>query len=118
MFEDKRLEAMAVAAERRAGSLRPRLRSLDLTLTVLGSETSKVLIILLALAILCAPFGLGLAAAGLAWAGIIAATGSTALGWIAAFVMIAFYCRYVWGSRLQGAARRAAQALVASRPSP
>ncbi|MDB5734783.1 MAG: hypothetical protein JWP16_256 [Alphaproteobacteria bacterium] len=118
MFEDKRLEEMAVAAEQRAAGLRPRLAHMDQTLAALGSETGKVLVIVLALAVLCAPIGFGLVAAWLAWLGVIAATGSTVLGWIAAFAAIVFYCRYVWGSRLQGAARRAAEALVASRPSP
>jgi hypothetical protein len=118
MFEDKRLKELAVAAEQRAEGLRPRLRNLDQKLAVLGSETGKVLIIVLALLVLCAPLGFGLAAAWLAWFCAVSATGSIALGWIAAFAAIAFYCRYVWGARLQSASRRAAEALVASRPSP
>jgi len=117
MFEDKRLKELAVAAEQRAHGIRPRLRNLDQSLAILGSETGKVLIIVLALAVLCAPAGFGLAAAWLAWLGVIAATGSTMLAWIAAFTTIAFYCRYIWGSRLQGSARRAAQSLLAPRPS-
>jgi hypothetical protein len=117
MFEDKRLNDLAVAAERRAHGLRPRLRNLDRSLAILGSETGKVLIIVLALMVLCGPAGFGLAAAWLAWLGVIAATGSTMLGWIAGFTIIVFYCRYIWGSRLQGSARRAAQSLLAP-PSP
>jgi sterol desaturase/sphingolipid hydroxylase (fatty acid hydroxylase superfamily) len=118
MFEDKRLNELAAATERQAEGLRPRLRNLDRSLTILGSETGKVLIIMLALAVLCAPAGLGLVAAWLAWLGVIAATGSAMLAWIVAFTTIAFYCRYVWGSRLQGSARRAAQSLLAPRSSP
>jgi hypothetical protein len=76
MFEDKRLNELAAATERQAEGLRPRLRNLDRSLTILGSETGKVLIIMLALAVLCAPAGLGLVAAWLAWLGVIAATGS------------------------------------------
>lgn len=118
MFEDKRLKELAVAAEHRAHGVRPRLRNLDQSLAILGSETGKVLIIVLALAAICAPAGFGLAAAWLAWLGVIAATDSTVLAWIAALATIAFYCRYVWGSRLQGSARRAAQSLLAPPPSP
>ena len=45
----------------------------------------------------------------------IRATGSEVLSWIVGIAVFAFFCRYIWGSRLQAASRRAAEALVAAK---
>jgi hypothetical protein len=37
------------------------------------------------------------------------------IGWITAIVSFSYFCRYVWGRRLQAASRRAAEALIASK---
>ncbi len=118
MFEDASLKDAVRAAEERTGALRPRLRALDQTLLAVGRELSFILILMLALAILCAPVGIGIAIAWLVWMGAIAATGSKVLGGIAGFLVVAFFARYVWGSRLQGAARQAVAALLVARGSP
>jgi Flp pilus assembly protein TadB len=115
MFEGKKLHEAVAETERRARELRPRLSAADRVLTGLGKEAGDTIIIFLALAILVAPIGLGLALCWAIWAGVIAATGSVFLGWVAGIALFAFLCRYVWGTRLQSAAKRAAAALVAAR---
>ena len=112
MFQDTGLKDAVREAEQRA---RPRLGAADRVLTVIGSELGGILLIALALAILCAPVGIGLALTCGVWLGVVALTGSTVLAWIAAIAIFAFLCRYVWGMRLQSAARRAAATMLAGR---
>lgn len=78
----------------------------------MGSEIADLFVIALALAILCAPIGFGVAATWAAshWTGVY--TGQAWLGWIAGGAVFVFFCRYIWGSRLQRATRRAAAALI------
>jgi hypothetical protein len=99
----------------RAHKLRATGRRLDRLLAGIGGEITSLSIILLALAVLCAPVGFGLGVTWLLAHGTIRATGSEWLGWIVGITVFAFFCRYVWGSRLQAASRRAAEALVAAR---
>ena len=115
MFQDKSLRDAVEATERRSGALRPRMNAADRVLGAIGDELRGILIIFLALVILCAPTGIGLALVWGAYAGTVVLTGSETLGRIAGIAVCAFLCRYVWGVRLQGAARRAAVALVAGR---
>jgi hypothetical protein len=65
--------------------------------------------------VLCAPwaFGFGVTFGAGYW--VARSTGNLALGWIAGAVLFTFFCRYVWGSRLQAASRRAAEALIAGK---
>ena len=112
MFQDTGLKDAVREAEQRA---RPRLGAADRVLSAIGNELGGILLIALALAILCAPVGIGLALTWGAWLGTVALTGSSVLGWTAAIATFAFLCRYVWGMRLQSAAKRAAAALVAGR---
>jgi Flp pilus assembly protein TadB len=115
-LEDKAGEALdKVAAAAREAKVKDRWRALDRLLTAVGVEISGLLIILLALAILCAPVGLGLAAIYFLATWMVRATGSEALGWIVAILTFVFLCRYVWGTKLQRASRRAAEALIASK---
>ncbi|MEY4965774.1 MAG: hypothetical protein RL274_1357 [Pseudomonadota bacterium] len=88
---------------------------LDRGMAGIGAEIASLLIILLALTILCAPAAFGLGAAWLLAHWTIGATGSEILGWIVGITVFAFFCRYIWGSRLQSASRRAAEALVAAK---
>jgi hypothetical protein len=88
---------------------------LDRLFAGIGGEVASLLIIALALAILCAPVGFGLSATWLAAHWTIRATGSEVLGWVVGITVFAFFCRYIWGSRLQAASRRAAEALVAAK---
>lgn len=84
-------------------------------LAAIGAEIGNLFIIALALAILCAPWGFGL---GVSWAAATYTrhfTGHPWLGWTAGVIVFAFFCRYVWGSRLQRASRRAAEALIAGK---
>jgi len=99
----------------RAARLQSRWRKLDLLLAAAGAEIGNLFVIALALAILCAPwaFGLGVSWAVMEWA--YALSGSPAPGWILGVSVVAFFCRYVWGSRLQRASRRAAEALIAGK---
>ncbi len=99
----------------RAHKLRAAWLRLDRLLAGIGAEIASLSIILLALAVLCAPVGFGLGVTWLLAHGTISATGSDILGWIVGITVFAFFCRYVWGSRLQSASRRAAEALVAAR---
>jgi hypothetical protein len=115
MFEDKRLHEAIAQTQARAQAFRPRLAAIHRVLTVLGKEVGDAILILLTFAILCAPVGIGLAATWAVGAMIGMFTGSHTLGWIAAIAVFVFLCRYVWGTRLQSAAKRAAAALVASR---
>lgn len=115
MFEGKALHEAVEATERRAQAMRPRLTSAHAVLTAIGDELRGILIIALALALLLAPTGVGLALVWSAYVGMVALTGSEILGWIAGIAVFAFLCRYVWGARLQSAAKRAAAALVAGR---
>jgi protein-S-isoprenylcysteine O-methyltransferase Ste14 len=99
----------------RAHKLRATWLRLDRLLAGIGAEIASLAIILLALAVLCAPVGFGLGVTWLLAHWTIRATGTEFLGWILGITVFAFFCRYVWGSRLQAASRRAAEALVAAR---
>lgn len=99
----------------RAARLGSRWRKLDLFLAAIGAEIGNLFIIALALAILCAPWAFGLGVAWLAADWATALSGSAVPGWILGVVVFAFFCRYVWGSRLQIASRRAAEALIAGK---
>lgn len=88
---------------------------LDRLFAGIGAEIASLSIILLALVVLCAPVGFGLGATWLLAHWTIRATGSDVLGWIVGIAVFAFFCRYIWGSRLQAASRRAAEALVAAK---
>lgn len=115
-MDNSNLKLVVLETEQQAKKLSPKLAAADHALATVGREVASLLIIILALVNLVAPIGIGLAATWLAWIGALAATGSRFLAWAAGILMFAFLCRYVWGSRLQLAARRAAEALVASRP--
>ena len=99
----------------RAHKLRATGRRLDRLLAGIGGEITSLSIILLALAVLCAPVGFGLGVIWLLAHGTIRATGSDILGWVVGIAVFTFFCRYIWGARLQAASRRAAEALVAAR---
>ena len=95
--------------------MRQRWRRLDLVFTAIGGELVSLFIIALALAVLCAPWAFGI---GVTWGAgywIAQSTGNLALGWIVGVTTFSFFCRYVWGSRLQTASRRAAEALIAGK---
>lgn len=95
--------------------MRQRWRRLDLVFTAIGGEIVSLFIIALALAVLCAPWAFGI---GVTWGAgywIAQSTGNLALGWIVGAITFSFFCRYVWGSRLQAASRRAAEALIAGK---
>ena len=115
MFEGKELHEAVAETERQAQAMRPRLSAADRVLGAIGKEAGDILIIFLALAILCAPVGIGLGLTWGVWVGVVALTGSSFLGWVAGIAVFAFLCRYVWGARLQSAAKRGAAALVAGR---
>ena len=89
------------------------LASSDALLRAVGTELSVLAIIALALAILCAPIALGLAAVWFAGLWAAKLTGLRAIGWLAGAIVFLFLCRYVWGAKLQRACRRAALALIA-----
>ncbi len=95
--------------------MQQRWRKLDLLLAAIGTEIADLFVIALALVILCAPiaFGVGATWAAAYFAG--AATGHAWLGWAAGTIVFAFFCRYIWGSRLQRATRRAVAALIAGK---
>ena len=99
----------------RAHRLRGAWLRLDRLLAGIGGEVTSLSIILLALAVLCAPVGFGLGVTWLLAHWTIRATGMEWMGWVVGITVFAFFCRYVWGSRLQAASRRAAEALVAAR---
>jgi len=99
----------------RAHKLRGAWLRLDRLLAGIGAEITSLSIILLALAVLCAPVGFGLGVTWLLAHWTIRAAGMEWLGWVVGITVFAFFCRYVWGSRLQAASRRAAEALVAAR---
>lgn len=105
----------SIENEIRAYKVQDHWRRLDRMFAGIGGEVASLLIILLALAILCAPVGFGLGAAWLLAHWTIAATGSDLPGWIVGIAVFAFFCRYIWGSRLQSASRRAAETLVAAK---
>lgn len=95
--------------------MQQRWRKIDLVFTAVGAEIADLFVIALGLAILCAPIGFGL---GATWAAAYftgIATGHPGMGWVAGLFVFAFFCRYVWGSRLQRASRRAAEALIAGK---
>ena len=115
MFEGKELHEAVDRAEQQAKAMRPRLGRIDHVLGVIGEELRGVMLIALALAILCAPIGMGLIAVWFTGAIVADVTGRETLGWIAGIAVFVFLCRYVWGTRLQSAAKRAAAALVAGR---
>ncbi len=95
--------------------MQQRWRKLDLLLAAIGTEIADLFVIALALVILCAPiaFGIGATWAAAYYAG--AASGMPLLGWLAGIIVFAFFCRYIWGSRLQRASRRAVAALIAGK---
>jgi hypothetical protein len=99
----------------RAAQLKQRWRKLDLWLAAVGTEIADLFVIALALAILCAPIGFGVGATWAAayWTGFF--TGHPWMGWTAGVIVFAFFCRYIWGSRLQRASRRAVAALIAGK---
>ena len=99
----------------RAHKLRSTWLRLDRLLAGIGAEIASLSIILLALAVLCAPVGFGLGVTWLLAHWTSRATGMELSGWVVGITVFAFFCRYVWGSRLQAASRRAAEALVAAR---
>ena len=99
----------------RAHKLRATGLRLDRLVAGIGGEVTSLSIILLALAVLCAPVGFGLGVTWLLAHWTIRATGMEWTGWVVGITVFAFFCRYVWGSRLQAASRRAAEALVAAR---
>jgi hypothetical protein len=105
----------SIEDELRADNVKRRWQRLDLVLAGIGAEIASLFIIALALAILCAPigFGVGVSWALAAWATRL--TGHGVIGWITAIVSFSYFCRYVWGRRLQAASRRAAEALIASK---
>lgn len=105
----------SIENEVRAQKLRGAWFRLDRLLTGIGGEITSLSIILLALAVLCAPVGFGLGVTWLLAHWTIRATGHDWMGWVVGVTVFAFFCRYVWGSRLQAASRRAAEALVAAR---
>lgn len=88
------------------------LMRLDRQLRAAGAEAGAILILLLAAAILCAPFILAATLAFLACAWTQGAFGVRALGWIAAVAVFALLYRYVWSAGLHGAVRRAARSLM------
>ncbi len=101
--------------EVREAHVKQRFNRVDLMLAAAGAEIGNLFIIALALAILCAPWAFGL---GMSWA---VAEWSYSLshralpGYILGVAVFLFFCRYVWGSRLQRASRRAAEALIAGK---
>jgi len=99
----------------RAAQLKQRWRKLDLFFAAMGEEIVNLFVIALALVLLCVPvaFGVGVTWGAAYWAGHV--TGQSWIGWGAGFAVFAFFCRYVWGSRLQRASRRAAEALIAGK---
>ena len=99
----------------RAARVQQRWRRLDLVFAAIGAEIVSLFIIALALAVLCAPwaFGIGVTFGTGYW--IAQSTNNLALGWIAGVTLFSFFCRYVWGSRLQAASRRAAESLIAGK---
>lgn len=99
----------------RAAQVQQRFRRLDLLLAAIGAEIGNLFVIALALAILCAPWAFGLVATWAVMEWSYALSGSPAPGWILGTITFAFFCRYVWGSRLQRASRRAAEALIAGK---
>ena len=103
----------SIEEQLRTHRVKERWQRLDILLAGIGMEIVNLLIIALALAILCAPIGFGLAVSWALASWSAHATGSTAVGWIAAIVSFSFFCRYIWGVRLQSASRRAAEALIA-----
>ncbi|MBV9550891.1 MAG: hypothetical protein JO256_14570 [Alphaproteobacteria bacterium] len=104
-----------IEEEVQAAKLKSRFRKVDLLLAAIGEEIGNLFVIGLALAILCSPWAFGLAAAWGASVYTGIATGHPWMGWIAGVIVFTFFCRYVWGSRLQRASRRAAEALIAGR---
>jgi len=101
--------------EVRAAKVQDRFRRADLFLAAIGAEIASLFIIALALAILCAPwvFGFGAAWAVMEWS--YSLSHRAVPGYILGVTVFAFFCRYVWGSRLQRASRRAAEALIAGK---
>jgi hypothetical protein len=101
--------------EVREAKVRQRFRGLDLFLAAIGAEIASLFVIALALAILCAPwvFGFGVTWAVMEWSWSL--SHRAVPGYILGAVTFAFFCRYVWGSRLQRASRRAAEALIAGK---
>jgi hypothetical protein len=109
------LKAEDIEEQVRAARVQQRWRRLDLVFAAIGAEIVSLFIIALALAVLCAPwaFGIGVTFGAGYW--IANATGNLALGWIAGVMLFSFFCRYVWGSRLQAASRRAAESLISGK---
>ena len=104
-----------IEEEVREAKVQDRFRRLDLFLAAIGAEIASLFIIALALAILCAPwaFGLGASWAVAEWSYTLSHRALP--GYVLGAITFAFFCRYVWGSRLQRASRRAAEALIAGK---
>ena len=104
-----------IEEEVREAHLKQRFNRADLFLAAIGAEIASLFIIALALAILCAPwaFGFGVSWAVMEWS--YSLSHRALPGWILGVTVFAFFCRYVWGSRLQRASRRAAEALIAGK---
>lgn len=109
------MKAEDIEEQVRAAQLGRRWRRLDLFFAAAGAEIADLFVIALALAILCAPIAFGIGATWAAAHWTAAYTGWTWLGWIAGGTVFVFFCRYIWGSRLQRATRRAAAALIAGK---
>lgn len=104
-----------IEEEVREAKVKERFSRIDLFLSATGAEIASLFVIALALAILCAPwaFGFGVTWAVMEWSWSLShrALPGYALG----AITFAFFCRYVRGSRLQRASRRAAEALIAGK---
>ena len=105
----------SIEEELRNHHVKERWQRLDLLLAGIGAEIVNLLIIALALAILCAPIGFGVGVSWLLASWAARATGHEIFGWIAAILSFSFFCRYIWGTRLQAASRRAAEAVIAAK---
>ena len=104
-----------IEEEVRAAHLKDRFNRADFFLAAIGAEIASLFVIALALAILCAPWAFGI---GVSWAMMEWSWGlshSALPGYVLGAITFAFFCRYVWGSRLQRASRRAAEALIAGK---
>jgi len=104
-----------IEEEVREAKVKERFNRLDLFLAAIGAEIGSLFVIALALAILCAPwaFGFGATWAVMEWS--YSLSHRAVPGWILGAITFGFFCRYIWGSRLQRASRRAAEALIAGK---
>jgi len=104
-----------IEEEVREAKVKERFNRVDLFLAAIGVEIASLFVIALALAILCAPwaFGIGVSWAVMEWSWSLSHRALP--GYVLGALTFAFFCRYVWGSRLQRASRRAAEALIAGK---